>query len=231
MTAMSAERILVVEDEPMVSEVVERYLRRDGYEVCAIGDGNAAMDAFTQFRPDLIVLDVMLPGIDGLEVCRRVRATSETPVIMLTARSEEIDKLLALGLGADDYVTKPFSPRELAARVKAVLRRAGRRQEVEGQWLRFGDLRINNHTRTVEDERGAMNLTAREFDLLYYLASHPSRVFGRDELMDAVWDYEFAGDSSTVTVHMRRLREKVESDPSRPRHLKTVWGVGYKFEP
>jgi DNA-binding response OmpR family regulator len=227
---MSVERILVVEDEPMVAEVVERYLRRDGHEVSVAADGASGLDAFARFQPDLVVLDVMLPGIDGLEVCRRIRAISETPVIMLTARSEELDKLLALGLGADDYVTKPFSPRELAARVKAVLRRSGRRQEVDGQWLRFDELRINSRTRTVEDQRGPLNLTAREFDLLYYLASHPGQVFNRDELMDAVWDYEFAGDSSTVTVHMRRLREKVEIDPSRPRHLKTVWGVGYKFE-
>ena len=227
---MSDARILVVEDEPMVAEVVERYLRRDGHTVRVVHDGQAAMDAFDRFAPDLIVLDVMLPGIDGLEVCRRVRARAETPVIMLTARGEEIDKLLGLGLGADDYVTKPFSPRELAARVQAVLRRAGRRAEADGDTLRFGDLRINGRTRTVEDGRGPIKLTAREFDLLFYLAGHPGQVFTREQLMDAVWDYEFPGDAGTVTVHMRRLREKIEADPSRPRHLKTVWGVGYKFE-
>lgn len=215
----------------MVAEVVQRYLRRDGHEVQVVRDGNAALETFDRFQPDLIVLDVMLPGIDGFEVCRRVRARSQTPVIMLTARGEEIDKLVGLGLGADDYVTKPFSPRELAARVKAMLRRAAQHPQVEGELLRFDDLRINGSMRTVEDRRGSIELTAREFDLLFYLASHPGQVFTRDQLMDAVWDYEFAAETSTVTVHMRRLRSKVEIDPSRPRHLKTVWGVGYKFEP
>ena len=215
----------------MVAEVVQRYLRRDGHEVQVVRDGIAALETFDRFQPDLIVLDVMLPGIDGFEVCRRVRARSQTPVIMLTARGEEIDKLVGLGLGADDYVTKPFSPRELAARVKAMLRRAAQHPQVEGELLRFDDLRINGSMRTVEDRRGSIELTAREFDLLFYLASHPGQVFTRDQLMDAVWDYEFAAETSTVTVHMRRLRSKVEIDPSRPRHLKTVWGVGYKFEP
>jgi DNA-binding response OmpR family regulator len=150
---------------------------------------------------------------------------------MLTARGEEVDKLVGLGLGADDYITKPFSPRELVARVKAVLRRAGRRPDADGDALRFDDLRINRRTRSVEDRRGPVRLTAREFDLLAHLASHPGQVFSREQLMNAVWDYEFPGDAGTVTVHMRRLRAKLEADPSRPRHLKTVWGVGYKFEP
>ena len=215
----------------MVAEVVERYLRRDGHDVRVVHDGDVALEEYDRFQPDLVVLDVMLPGIDGVELCRRVRERSETPVIMLTAKSEEIDKLLGLGVGADDYVTKPFSPRELAARVKAVLRRSGRSGSIDRQTLRFNDLRINAVTRTVENQRGPLKLTAREFDLLFHLASHPGQVFSRDRLMDAVWDYEFAADSSTVTVHMRRLRAKVEADPSRPRHLKTVWGVGYKFEP
>src|SRR3990172_9326492 len=228
---MSQERILVVEDEPMVAEVVERYLRRDGHDVRVVHDGVAALEAFDRFQPDLVVLYLMLPGVDGTEVCRRVRARSQTPVIMLTARGEEVDKLLGLGIGADDYITKPFSPRELAARVKAVLRRATPQSKVDGDWLRFDDLRINGRARTVEDGRGAINLTAREFDLLFHLARYPGQVFSREQLMDSVWDYEFAGDASTVTVHMRRLRAKLEVDPSRPRHLKTVWGVGYKFEP
>lgn len=228
---MAAERVLVVEDELMVAEVVERYLRRDGYEVRVVHDGYNAMTAFDQFSPDLVVLDLMLPGIDGMEVCRRVRSRSETPIIMLTARGEELDKLLGLGLGADDYVTKPFSPRELAARVKAVLRRAGRGPAADGDTLRFGELRINARTRTVEDTSGPVTVTAREFDLLLYLARHAGQVFSREQLMDAVWDYEFASDAGTVTVHIRRLRTKLEPDPSRPRHLKTVWGVGYKFEP
>jgi len=228
---MADQRILIVEDEPMVAEVVERYLRRDGYDVRIVHDGRAALDAYDGFHPDLVVLDLMLPEVDGLEVCRRIRAHSQIPVLMLTAKGEEIDKLLGLELGADDYVTKPFSPRELAARVKAVLRRSDRQSQVEGDSLRFASLRINGLTRTVEDGRGAIQLTAREFDMLFFLASHPGQVFTRDQLMDAVWDYAFAGDASTVTVHMRRLRSKVEVDPSRPRHLKTVWGVGYKFEP
>lgn len=228
---MTEERILVVEDEPMVAEVVGRYLRRDGHDVQCVADGAMALDAFTRFQPDLVVLDVMLPNLDGMEVCRQIRAMSQVPVIMLTARGEEIDKLLGLGLGADDYMTKPFSPRELAARVKTVLRRSSARADIDGEALRFEDLRINGRTRVVEDRRGAIKLTAREFDLLIHLARHPNQVFSRDQLMNSVWDYEFAGDASTVTVHMRRLRAKVEADPSRPRHLKTIWGVGYKFEP
>ena len=229
--AMPEQRILVVEDEPMVGEVVERYLRRDGHDVRIARDGRSALEEFQRFQPDLVVLDVMLPEVDGMEVCRRIRSRGQTPVIMLTARGEELDKLLGLELGADDYVTKPFSPRELAARVKAVLRRTDRQVAQDGETLRFGELRINAGTRAVEDGRGAVQLTAREFDLLFYLASRQRQVFTREQLMDAVWDYAFAGDASTVTVHMRRLRAKVEPDPARPRHLKTVWGVGYKFEP
>jgi DNA-binding response OmpR family regulator len=228
---LNQQRILVVEDENMVAEVVDRYLRRDGYDVSVIHDGNAALPEFDRFAPDLIVLDLMLPGMDGMEICRRIRSHSETPIIMLTARSEELDKLLGLELGADDYVTKPFSPRELAARVKAVLRRNARSTTQEGDLLRFDRLRINGKARTVEDERGPVSLTAREFDLLFYLATHAGQVFTREQLMDGVWDYTFAGDAGTVTVHMRRLRTKLEADPARPRHLKTVWGVGYKFEP
>jgi DNA-binding response OmpR family regulator len=230
-TAMTAERILVVEDEPMVAEVVERYLRRDGYDVAVVGDGIAALDAFARLQPDLIILDLMLPGIDGVEVCRRIRANSTTPIVMLTARSEEVDKLVGLEIGADDYITKPFSPRELSARIKAVLRRSGWSANLDGDSLRFGDLRINARARVVDDARGELKLTSREFDLLHFLARHPGQVFSREQLLNSVWDFEFAGDESTVTVHMRRLRSKVEADPSRPRHLKTVWGVGYKFEP
>jgi DNA-binding response OmpR family regulator len=228
---MTEGRVLVVEDEPMVAEVVERYLRRDGYDVEIVHDGKAALSEFQSFAPDLVVLDLMLPKIDGREVCRQIRSRGQTPVIMLTARGEEIDKLVGLELGADDYVTKPFSPRELVARVKAVLRRAGRRDQPETDVLRFDDLQLSCSMRTVENKNGPVHLTAREFDLLHFLASHPGRVFSRPQLMDQVWDYEFVGDASTVTVHMRRLRTKVEMDPSRPRHLKTVWGVGYKFEP
>jgi DNA-binding response OmpR family regulator len=224
-------RILVVEDEPMVAEVVVRYLRRERYDVEIAHDGETALALFESAPADLVVLDLMLPGVDGMEVCRRLRARGETPIIMLTARGEEVDKLLGLGAGADDYITKPFSPRELTARVQAVLRRASRAQAVEGDALRFRDLRIDLASRSVETAAGTVALTAKEFDLLAHLARHPQRVFTREQLMNSVWDYEFAGDASTVTVHMRRLRAKVEADPSRPQHLKTVWGVGYKFEP
>jgi two-component system response regulator ResD len=227
----ATQRVLVVEDEQMVAEVVSRYLRRDGYEVTVQHDGARAMDSFGQVAPDLVILDVMLPGLDGLEICRRIRAQHETPIIMLTARTDELDKLLGLGLGADDYVTKPFSPRELAARVRTVLRRASRSGTLDGDLLRFGSLRIDRRRREVESERGSVALTAREFDLLFYLASHAGQVFSREQLMDSVWDYTYAGDSDTVTVHIRRLRAKLEADPARPRYIKTVWGVGYKFAP
>ncbi len=226
-----SDRILVVEDESIVAEVVERFLRREGYETMVVGDGRAALNAIGTFIPDLIVLDVMLPEVDGLEVCRQVRSRGETPIIMLTARSEETDKVLGLGLGADDYVTKPFSPRELAARVQAVLRRSKALPGADAETFRFASLRINARTRVVDSEGVDLHLTAREFDLLLYLARNAGQVFSRDQLLDAVWDYDFAGDSGTVTVHMRRLREKIEEDPARPQYLKTVWGVGYKFEP
>jgi DNA-binding response OmpR family regulator len=225
------DRILVVEDEAIVAEVVERFLRRDGYETMVASDGRQALSALGSFIPDLIVLDLMLPEVDGLEVCRQVRSRGVTPIIMLTARGEETDKVLGLGLGADDYVTKPFSPRELAARVQAVLRRAKSVPADDAETLRFGALRLNGRTRVVEREGVDLRLTAREFDLLIFLARHAGQVFSREQLMDAVWDYDFAGDAGTVTVHMRRLREKIEEDPSRPRYLKTVWGVGYKFDP
>ena len=225
------QRILIVEDEPMVAEVVERYLRRDGCDVAVVHDGALALAEFARCVPDLVVLDVMLPGIDGIELCQRIRARGDTAIIMLTARTEEIDKLIGLGVGADDYVTKPFSPRELVARVQTVLRRAVRPQTADGESLRFGDVSLNSSSRTVENARGPVPLTAREFDLLLHLARHPGHVFTRDQLMSAIWDQEFVAEASTVTVHMRRLRAKVEADPARPRHLKTVWGVGYKFEP
>jgi DNA-binding response OmpR family regulator len=230
-TVVQKDRVLVVEDEPMVAEVVDRYLRHHGFDTMVVHDGPAALGALDGFMPDLVVLDLMLPGLDGFEVCRRVCADGETPVIILTARGQEEDKLLGLGLGADDYVTKPFSPRELVARVKVVLRRSKPAVPADPDRLRFGDLRISERTRTVEDARGDLKLTAREFDLLLFMARHAGQVFTRDQLMDSVWDFDFAGDTSTVTVHIRRLRSKLEVDPSRPRHIKTVWGVGYKFEP
>ncbi len=223
-------RILVVEDEPMVAEVVERYLRRDGHEVTLAFDGRAACQEFERSLPDLVVLDLMLPGMDGLEVFRRLREASATPVIMLTARGNESDRLRGLDLGADDYVTKPFSPRELASRVRAVLRRSGA-SAPSTEKLNFDRLQIDASTRTVEVDGRLVMLTAREFDILYHLARHPSRVFGREQLLSSIWEHDFDGDASTVTVHVRRLRAKIELDPSRPAHIRTVWGVGYKFEP
>ncbi len=231
---MSAGKILVVDDESMVREVVERYLIRDGYSVRGAADGSSALRLIGEEVPDLVVLDLMLPEVDGLEVCRRVRAEGNVPIIMLTAKGEETDRIVGLSVGADDYVVKPFSPSELVARVKAVLRRtqAPVAAPRPGQAaLRFDDLEIDPRTRGVALRGRPVELTRTEFDLLAFLASSPNQVFTRDQLLNQVWDYEFPGDPSTVTVHMRRLREKVEENPMRPRHLKTVWGVGYKFEP
>lgn len=224
-------RVLVVDDERVVTEVVERYLQREGYEVSLASDGAEALKLAQEWAPDLVVLDLMLPVIDGLEVCRRLRQDSQIPIIMLTARGEETDRVVGLELGADDYIVKPFSPRELVARVKSVLRRtsAGPAQ-APGGTLRFGSLTVNPQTRDVTLQGTPVHLTAKEFDLLWFLASHPSQVFTREQLMNQVWDYTYAADPSTVTVHIRRLREKVEADPIKPRYVKTVWGVGYKFE-
>ena len=220
--------VLVVDDEPIVREVVVRYLEREGYRTLEAADGDAARDALVRTSPDLVVLDVMLPGTDGLELCRWIRSTSQLPVIMLTARGEEADRIVGLELGADDYVTKPFSPRELAARVKSVLRRSDRRDESVDR-LEFGDVELDLATREVRKAGIELRLTAREFDLLWFLASHPRRVFSRDQLMASVWGYTAAFDTGTVTVHVRRLREKVEDDPAAPRYLETVWGVGYRL--
>ena len=222
--------VLVVDDEPIVREVVVRYLEREGYATLEADDGDEARALVERESLDLVVLDVMLPGTDGLELCRWIRSHSELPVIMLTARGEEADRIVGLELGADDYVTKPFSPRELTARVRTVLRRA-RAAEAPSERLSFGDVELDAATRDVEKAGVEVRLTAKEFDLLWFLASHPRRVFGRDQLMSRVWGYEAALDTGTVTVHVRRLREKIEDDPSQPRHLQTVWGVGYRLAP
>jgi two-component system, OmpR family, response regulator ResD len=224
--------VLVVDDEPIVREILERYLRREGFDVTTAADGQAALDAFEASKPDLIVLDLMLPRIDGLEVFRRIRARNGTPVIMLTARGEEVDRVVGLDLGADDYVAKPFSPREIVARARAVLRRT-RSGEAAGseEALRFEDLEIDPRAREVKVGREVVYLTPKEFDLLHLMAANPRRVFSRLQLLEELWDIAFEGDPSTVTVHIRRLREKVEADPSHPRHLVTVWGAGYRFEP
>jgi two-component system response regulator ResD len=228
-----AARVLVVDDEPIVRDVLGRYLSRGGFEVTTAEDGSAALERFAAAPPDLVLLDLMLPGVDGVEVFTRIRAGHDTPVILLTAKGEETDRLVGLEIGADDYVTKPFSPREVVARVRAVLRRAGgvNRAPADARPLRFDRLEIDPAARTVAVEGRAVRLTPKEFDLLLYLAEHPGRVFGRVELLEEVWDFAFEGDPATVTVHIRRLREKIEKDPSRPRHLVTVWGAGYRFDP
>jgi DNA-binding response OmpR family regulator len=227
-------RVLVVDDEPMVREVLARYLERDGFEVESVADGELAMRVFEARRPDLVLLDLMLPRVDGFEVFRRIRARGGSPVIMITARGDVTDRIVGLETGADDYVSKPFSPAEVVARVRAVLRRRGRSgADVDRprETLEFRDLVIDPSARLVTLSGSPVSLTPREFDLLHFLASNPRKVFSRYELLDEVWDVAFAGDPATVTVHMRRLREKIEADPSRPARLVTVWGSGYRFEP
>ena len=224
-------KVLVVDDEPNIREVVGLYLRREGYAVVSATDGEEALGLFRRERPDLVVLDLILPGMDGIEVCRRMREERRVPLIMLTARGEEADRAVGLEAGADDYVVKPFRPRELMARVSALLRETeARAGQADGGVLSFDGLRMDPKTREVVVRGTPSALTAREFDLLYHLASSPGRTFTRDELMEAVWDHEFAAEPSAVTMHVRRLREKIESDLGHPRHLVTVWGVGYRFD-
>ena len=222
--------VLVVDDEPTITEVVSRYLQRAGYDTRIAGDGPSALELAGAERPDLVVLDLMLPGMDGLEVMRRLREHERMSVILLTARGEATDRVIGLRLGADDYVVKPFSPAELVARVDAVLRRVDNSPELE-EPVSFDDLEIDpvGHRVTVRGEEVA--LTVREYELLLHFVRHPGQVFSRDQLMDAVWQYSFYTDTSTVTVHVRRLRAKIEEDPSSPRWLQTVWGVGYRFQP
>ena len=225
--------ILVVEDEQDIRDLVRFHLEQEGYAVREADSGERALAQVASERPALIVLDLMLPGTDGLEVCRRLRAAEPTatlPIIMLTARAEELDRVLGLEMGADDYVTKPFSPRELAVRVRNLLRRATT-APVLGASMHFGDVELDAEAREVRKGGVPLRLTLKEFDLLWFLASHPRRVFSRDQLMESVWGYSSALDTGTVTVHVRRLREKVEDDPSHPRHLETVWGAGYRFSP
>ncbi len=226
------ETVLVVDDESTIRDVLVRYLRREGYATLEAGDGESARELLERQWPSLVVLDLMLPGLDGLALCRWIRDRSQLPVIMLTARGEEADRIVGLELGADDYVMKPFSPRELVARVRSVLRRSTAVDEpAADERIRFGDVELDAGAREVRKGPQILKLTAREFDLLWFLARHPRRVFSRDQLMDRVWGYEPAFDSGTVTVHVRRLREKIEDEPGRPRHLETVWGVGYRLSP
>jgi len=223
-------RILVVDDEPLVCEVVTAYLERDGHAVEVVGDGRSALVRYRQWHPDLVVLDVMLPEVDGFSVLTELRRTGDTPVILLTARTEEPDRVLGLELGADDYVVKPFSPRELAVRVRTVLRRL-RPVAATGR-LEFEGLTIDGAAREVTCGSATVELTPKEFDLLAFLAASPRQVFSRAQLLQQVWDSSVEyQDPSTVTVHIRRLRQKIETDPEQPTRLQTVWGVGYRFEP
>jgi DNA-binding response OmpR family regulator len=225
--------VLVVDDEPMVREVVSKYLQVDGFDVHEAPDGDAAMAWLDGHQPELVVLDLMLPGVDGLEVLKRLRRQGDVPVILLTARADEVDRIIGLELGADDYVVKPFSPRELAARVRTVLRRSRLALVPNDGVVRdYDGLRIDEVTREATVDGGLASLTPKEFDLLAFLASAPRQVFSRRQLLAQVWDsspdYQ---DPATVTVHIGRLRQKIEKDPDDPRWLTTVWGVGYRFEP
>jgi two-component system, OmpR family, response regulator ResD len=224
--------VLVVDDEPTIAEVVSRYLERAGYRTRIAADGARALALIGSHRPDLVVLDLMLPGIDGLEVMRRLRHPEHEPigVILLTAKGEEADRVIGLRLGADDYVVKPFSPLELVARVDAVLRRV-ETAPAQQSAIELSDMTIDPAARQVYVRGEEVVLTQREFDVLLFLARHPGQAFSRNQLMDAIWQYSFYTDTSTVTVHIRRLRSKIEADPGRPRHIQTVWGVGYRFAP
>jgi len=225
------EKILVVDDEEHIIELVELYLGKEGYAVVSASDGAAALERFSLEKPDLLVLDIMLPGRDGLEVLREIRKSSQVPVIMLTARESEVDKVVGLELGADDYLTKPFSPRELVARVKAVLRRSRPVLQETEPVLRRAGLTVDSERRKVDVEgSGEVELTAKEFDLLFVLAANPGIVLTRDRLMEKVWGYEYVGDTRTVDVYIRHLREKLADDADNPRFIETVRGVGYRFK-
>lgn len=224
-------RVLVVDDEPIVREVLARYLARSGFQVDTAEDGQKAIDRFAAETPDLVVLDLMLPKRDGLEVFTEIRRRAPTPVIMLTAKGEEVERVVGLDLGADDYIAKPFSPREVTARVRAVLRRAGNGAAEDRSPIVHGDLEVDPLSRVARLRGGEIRLTPKEFDVLQHFVENPGVVFSRLDLLEELWDFAFDGDPSTVTVHIRRLREKIEKDPSRPEHLVTVWGVGYRFDP
>ncbi|MGA9287243.1 MAG: response regulator transcription factor [Anaerobacillus sp.] len=225
-----AEKILLVDDEESIIDVSTRYLERDGYEVISASDGEEAIHKWKKEQPDLIVLDLMMPLKDGIETAEEIRAVDDVPIIMLTALGQERDRLLGLTVGADDYLTKPFSPRELVLRVRNILRRTKRQHVEKSDVLIYGELTIDESKRKVIVSDQEIELTVKEFELLYLLASHPTRVFPRSQLIEAIWGYEFDGDGNTINVHIRRLREKIEIDSAAPKWIKTVWGIGYKFE-
>lgn len=240
MVVMKQPTILVVDDEATIREVVRKYLELEGFKVIEADNGSTALQLLKNHRPDLLVLDIMLPGIDGFSITRSLRNPAEyatlavdgdIPIIMLTARKTEIDRVAGFEVGADDYVVKPFSPRELVGRVKAVLRRSQSVSVPIEKPVNFANLSIDPRTRLVTIQGNVVSLTAKEFDLLWFLVCHPHQVFSRTQLLNQIWGYEFYGDESTVTVHVRRLREKIETDAGNPLYIQTVWGVGYKFEP
>lgn len=227
------QKILVVDDDQHIAELISLYLMKDGYDTQEVYDGKKALEAVTTYEPDLILLDLMLPGMDGYQVCAEVRKTSKVPIIMLTAKGETFDKVLGLELGADDYIVKPFDPKELVARVKAVLRRyeagSAKEEKDDGQVLRYPDLEINLSNYTVMYHGKNVDFPPKEFELLHFLASNPKRVFTREQLLDRIWGYEYAGDTRTVDVHVKRIREKLNQDDEWG--IRTVWSVGYKFGP
>lgn len=222
-------KVLICDDDTNIAELLRLYMQKDGYEVCVANDGKEALKCYDSFQPDIILLDVMMPGMDGWQVCREVRQKGDTPVIMITAKGETFDKVLGLELGADDYITKPFEMKEVLARVKAVLRRFVKEEPKAGKEVTLDKLYINMENYELKIDGKKVEVPPKEMELLYYLASNPNRVFTRDQLLDAVWGFEYFGDSRTVDVHIKRIREKVEGISDKW-HLKTVWGVGYKIE-
>ena len=224
---MEKQKILVVDDDKHIAELISLYMMKEGYETREIYDGKEAAAAVEDFQPDLILLDLMLPGMDGYQVCTEVRKTSRVPIIMLTAKGETFDKVLGLELGADDYIVKPFEPKELVARVKAVLRRYEPKQEEDKNILKFGELEINLSNYSVLYHGKSLDFPPKEFELLSFLAQHPNRVFTREQLLDRIWGYEYVGDTRTVDVHVKRIREKLNSEDEWG--IRTVWSVGYKF--
>ena len=226
----SKQKILIVDDDEHISELISLYLIREGYDTKEVHDGKSALEAFKTYSPDLIMLDIMMPVMDGYEVCKEIRKTSTVPIIRLTAKGDTIDKVLGLELGADDYIVKPFEAKEMVARVKAVLRRfdTGKAEKENSKILKYENLEINMENYTVKYHGEFLNFPPKEFELLYFLAKRPNQVFTRDQLLDKIWGYEYIGDTRTVDVHIKRIREKF--DQKDPWNVKTVWGVGYKFE-
>ncbi len=226
----SKQKILIVDDDEHISELISLYLIREGYDTKEVHDGKSALEAFKTYSPDLIMLDIMMPVMDGYEVCKEIRKTSTVPIIMLTAKGDTIDKVLGLELGADDYIVKPFEAKEMVARVKAVLRRfdTGKTEKENSKILKYENLEINMENYTVKYHGEFLSFPPKEFELLYFLAKRPNQVFTRDQLLDKIWGYEYIGDTRTVDVHIKRIREKF--DQKDPWNVKTVWGVGYKFE-